>query len=178
MVESGINEFFLIKDWDTLNNPFETFNTVPKGCAISNSYTIVSNLNGNIVEKIGNNYFYYFYYREVEDQTGVKGQSASNPESWFQNYCLVYLDFMRKYYDPSYGKAYNSIIDFKNKAVAMRICYSGRNYEFFYDYLDPNKIYLPHYDFTGDGDIDDLVDEYRAYTTVSQLNLTTQTFNR
>ena len=132
----------------------------------------------NFVQNIGNNYFYDFYYNEVEDVNGVIGQSASNPESWFQQHCLVYLDFMGKYYDPSYGKVYNSISQFKSLAIDMRICYSGRFLEEVYDIFDPDNIYLPIYDFTGDGDLDDLVDEYRIYSTVSQLNLTTQTFDR
>ncbi len=178
LVDSPDNQWFLIKDWQELDNPFETFNTLTN-CDINNSHTLITEPDlSNIVQNVGTNYFYQFYYNEAQDDSGVIGQSAPNPESWFQQHCLVYLDFMGRYYDPSYGKSYSSINAFRNASVDLWVCFGVRNLEQVYETLDPNHNYLPHYDFTGDGDLDDWVDEYRAYNTVSQLNLTTQIFDR
>ena len=52
---------------------------------------------------------------QVTDLPGVPGQGTTNPQSIFDNHVLVL--FKGVYYDPSYGKSYNSLADFEDRAV-------------------------------------------------------------
>jgi hypothetical protein len=52
----------------------------------------------------------------VIDQEGVKGQNNANPKAIFSNHQVVL--YKGKYYDPSYGKVYNSLQEISEQAIA------------------------------------------------------------
>ena len=96
---------------------------------------------------------YHWWFEEVSDlDEGVVGSLAgglpgqgenSNPASIFKNHQVALLNGV--YYDPSYGKKYNSLTEFENQAISR---YSFNNYEVFSE-ADYDT------DFNGDGDKDD-----------------------
>jgi hypothetical protein len=166
---------FLINDWTTLD-PILKYPSVL--CEQDNAYSFVTDLGGEVWDNIGNHYFYDFFYSEIVDETGVMGQNAPNPDSWFQEHCIVYLDFMDMYYDPSYGKTYSSIEQFQLESIAMWVCGPNLTEESNYELYDPDHNNLEHYDFDGDGLLESDLHEYRAYTDKLKYTATTQIFDR
>lgn len=173
---------FLIHKWKLLENPWRNFNTSNTLCDYgSDSYTIVCNTETDeVVKQVGTRFYYELYYTEIQDERGLIGQSAANPESWFNEHCLVYLDFMGKFYDPSYGKSYDSIEQFKNSAIQLHSCSTHRLSESWGAVSDPDRLFHPTYDFNGDGLVTDLpfMHEHRFMTDLSKLQLSTETYNR
>ncbi|MEI6311595.1 MAG: hypothetical protein WCP57_04955 [Bacteroidota bacterium] len=58
-----------------------------------------------------NDVYYPFSYTEVSDQTGIIGQTAPNPASYFSNHQICFIN--GKYFDPSYGLMYNTLSDIR-----------------------------------------------------------------
>ena len=54
--------------------------------------------------------------QDVTDDNGKPGQDSANPKSIFDDHSIC--RYKLKYFDPSYGKKYNSPLDWENKAVA------------------------------------------------------------
>jgi hypothetical protein len=53
---------------------------------------------------------------DVTDAAGIPGQNTSNPHSLFGDHVMAKLD--GKYYDPSYGRLWDSVKQFEDTAVA------------------------------------------------------------
>jgi hypothetical protein len=58
----------------------------------------------------------------VIDKEGVEGQGNKNPPAFFQQHFIVSLDLgdpnAPKFYDPSYGKAFKSLMEWENESLA------------------------------------------------------------
>jgi len=107
--------------------------------------------NGDCINSAGN--AYVWSYAEVNDQTGVQGQSNQNPKSLFNRHFVVLRN--GNYYDPSYGATYTSSNQFFQNAI------SG--------YASSNRVLrivseqAINTDLNGDGDKADLVVRYVRY---------------
>jgi hypothetical protein len=60
---------------------------------------------------------------DVKDRTGVPGQNSSDPASLFGDHAIVKVVIagQTKYYDPSYGTVYDSLLDFNNSLAGFYI---------------------------------------------------------
>jgi len=59
---------------------------------------------------------YTWMYSEATDLTGLPGQNTGNPKSHFQNHQVI--RFGNRYYDPSYGRSYESKSDLESAEIA------------------------------------------------------------
>jgi hypothetical protein len=170
--------YYMIKNWKFIDNPL-LFSQMPSLCDEDEfTHVNIANTEPDLwVSNFGDYYFYDFYYQELIDEDGVIGQSVNNPESWFWRHCIVYLDFINKYFDPSYGKSFFSIDEWVTHSLEAWGCESIIFEELFQIY-DPNNELLDDYDFTGDGDLDDSVLMLRFTKNLNASSITTEIHNR
>lgn len=95
---------FLVKNW-IFGNPTGT-----SSCAAF-PYKMVYNLN----DLKANHTTYTFISTDIKDQAGSPGSCTKNPASFFANHQIAFIDGV--YYDASYGQAFKSLLELKEKEI-------------------------------------------------------------
>jgi hypothetical protein len=90
---------------------------------------------------------YVWRFSEVNDSPGIPGQGTPNPKSSFNLHQMVRINGV--YYDPSYGKSYNSLAEFDDHAVAAHFVRSP-------DPWPVNEMQV-NLDLNGNGQIEDVI---------------------
>lgn len=92
---------------------------------------------------------YVWRFEEATEAPGVPGQGTANPASLFGNHQVARINGV--YYDPSYGKTYNSLGQFDDEAVAGHYAIPASN-----DPWPVNEQQV-NLDLDGNGQIEDVL---------------------
>ncbi|MCL4720091.1 MAG: hypothetical protein KJ057_16610 [Phycisphaerae bacterium] len=95
---------FAVKDWSLNDGPYKT----PR----APEYPFL----GLCMNPFITGSSYAWQCTEATDGNGITGQGQANPASLFEFHQIVFIN--NKYYDPSYGVEYNSILEMDDNAIA------------------------------------------------------------